>query len=244
MATTSSGFTPLWGSRRDTSLGRCGRGPRGSSMDGLRDLRGGSALAAVARRLAAAGRVVSEGERIFATEATRDPKTVLRGRLEALGPVFSDDPLFAELEADGTVLRARIDGRWAWCDRRLLARIHRYTLDRLRREIELVTASQFLRFLARREQVDPADPARGTGRRRPGARDSSPAPRCRRRAGKPAGRPRAARLSPRLARPGDALRRADVGAALERGRRTPAPDADRVRASRPARAMDRARCSL
>ncbi|HEY3320834.1 MAG TPA: hypothetical protein VGP72_10255 [Planctomycetota bacterium] len=34
-----------------------------------------------------------------------------------------------------------------WCERRLLARIHRYTLDRLRREIEPVTAADYLRFL-------------------------------------------------------------------------------------------------
>jgi ATP-dependent Lhr-like helicase len=53
------------------------------------------------------------------------------------------------------VLRVRIDGRSAWCDRRLLARIHRYTLDRLRREIEPVTAAQFLRFLACWQHVDP-----------------------------------------------------------------------------------------
>ena len=53
------------------------------------------------------------------------------------------------------VLRTRIDGRPAWCDRRLLARIHRYTLDRLRREIEPVTASQFLRFLACWQHADP-----------------------------------------------------------------------------------------
>ena len=46
-------------------------------------------------------------------------------------------------------MRTRIDGRPAWCDRRLLARIHRYTLDRLRREIAPVTAAQFVRFLAR-----------------------------------------------------------------------------------------------
>ncbi|MEX2281625.1 MAG: DEAD/DEAH box helicase, partial [Gemmatimonadota bacterium] len=34
-----------------------------------------------------------------------------------------------------------------WCDRRLLARIHRYTLNRLRAEIEPVTAADFMRFL-------------------------------------------------------------------------------------------------
>ena len=105
--------------------------------------------------LAAAGRVIREDERWFAAEATRDPLAVLRGRMEALGPVFSDDPLLAALEAEGAVLRTRVDGRPAWCDRRLLARIHRYTLDRLRREIEPVTASQFLRFLAAWQHVDP-----------------------------------------------------------------------------------------
>jgi len=34
-----------------------------------------------------------------------------------------------------------------WCDRRLLARIHRYTLNRLRAEIEPVSAADFMRFL-------------------------------------------------------------------------------------------------
>jgi ATP-dependent Lhr-like helicase len=106
-------------------------------------------------RLAAAGRVLREGERWFAAEASREPRAVLRGRMEALGPIFSDDPLLRELEAEGVVLRTRIAGREAWCDRRLLARIHRYTLDRLRREIEPVTAAQFLRFLACWQHVDP-----------------------------------------------------------------------------------------
>src|SRR6266496_1201293 len=94
--------------------------------------------------------------------SSRDPKAVLRGRLEALGPVLTDDPLLADrkeelhaLEAEGAVLRTRIAGREAWCDRRLLARIHRYTLDRLRREIEPVSAAQFLRFLACWQHVDP-----------------------------------------------------------------------------------------
>jgi len=104
--------------------------------------------------LASSRRVVREGERWLAAEAPRDPKAVLRGRMEALGPVASDDPLLLELEAEGAVLRTRIAGRQMWCDRRLLARIHRYTLDRLRKEIEPVTASQFLRFLACWQHVD------------------------------------------------------------------------------------------
>jgi ATP-dependent Lhr-like helicase len=34
-----------------------------------------------------------------------------------------------------------------WCSRRLLARIHRYTLNRLRKEVEPVSAADFMRFL-------------------------------------------------------------------------------------------------
>ncbi len=97
--------------------------------------------------LAAQGRVTLEGERWFAAEATRDPAAVLRGRMQALGPVHSDDPVMLELEREGSVLRIPLEGRPGWCDRRLLARIQRYTLDTLRREIEPVSAADFLRFL-------------------------------------------------------------------------------------------------
>lgn len=104
--------------------------------------------------LAAAGRVVREGDRWFAAEASRDPKEILRGRLEALGPVFLEDPLLYELEREGVVLRGRFEGRPGWCERRLLARVHRYTLERLRKEIEPVTAAEFLRFLTCWQHVD------------------------------------------------------------------------------------------
>jgi ATP-dependent Lhr-like helicase len=104
--------------------------------------------------LRAAGRVVLEADRWFAVEASRAPLDVLRGRLEALGPIVSDDPLLYELEREGTVLRGRFEGRQGWCSRRLLARIHRYTLERLRKEIEPVTATEFLRFLASWQHVD------------------------------------------------------------------------------------------
>ncbi|MCG8404811.1 MAG: DEAD/DEAH box helicase [Phycisphaerales bacterium] len=104
--------------------------------------------------LCSGGRAVLEGDRWFAADATREPKAVLRGRLEALGPIFSDDRLLLELESEGCVMRTRLDGRTAWCERRLLARIHRYTLDTLRSEIEPVTAAEFLRFLACWQHVD------------------------------------------------------------------------------------------
>jgi ATP-dependent Lhr-like helicase len=95
-----------------------------------------------------------EGDRWFASEATRDPKEVLRGRMEALGPVFFDDPLLLELEGEGAVLRGRFEGRQGWCNRRLLARIHRYTLERLRKEIEPVSAADLLRFLISWQHID------------------------------------------------------------------------------------------
>jgi ATP-dependent Lhr-like helicase len=88
---------------------------------------------------------------------------VVRGRLEALGPVTAQvvgqplgvsgatlEPVLIALESEGAVLRGRFTSGIAeteWCDRRLLARIHRYTLNRLRQEIEPVNAEEFLRFL-------------------------------------------------------------------------------------------------
>lgn len=104
-------------------------------------------------------RVVHEQGRWFAVEASREAKKVLLGRLEALGPVFEGDARIAladgdsnetlrALECDGAILRTRLDGKTAWCERRLLARIHRYTIERLRREIEPVSATQFMQFLA------------------------------------------------------------------------------------------------
>jgi ATP-dependent Lhr-like helicase len=93
-----------------------------------------------------------------------EPKKVLLGRLEALGPVDEHDRrisiggdearLLHELEHEGAILRTRLNGRPVWCERRLLARIHRYTLERLRREIEPVTATEFLQFLSCWQHVD------------------------------------------------------------------------------------------
>ena len=47
------------------------------------------------------------------------------------------------------------------CERRLLARIHRYTTERLRREIEPVTAQDFMRFLLRWQHVAPGTQLEG-----------------------------------------------------------------------------------
>jgi ATP-dependent Lhr-like helicase len=94
---------------------------------------------------------------------------ILRGRLEGLGPVTQTElaaPLGLEpravasaltaLEVEGSILRGRfVTGLndEQWCDRRLLARIHHYTVARLRSEIEPVAARDFLRFLFGWQQV-------------------------------------------------------------------------------------------
>ena len=104
-------------------------------------------------------RVLRERDRWFAAETSREPKAILRGRLEALGPMTvggagrfalspEDEPVLLALEHEGVILRCRLEQQQTWCDRRLLARIHAYTLGRLRREIEPVSAATFWRFLA------------------------------------------------------------------------------------------------
>src|SRR5690606_22297164 len=89
---------------------------------------------------------------------------IVRGRLQLLGPVTPAQvaaPVAGEgsavagallaLEGEGFALRGRFDelagAGEQWCERGLLARIHRYTLNRLRAEIEPVTTRDFMRFL-------------------------------------------------------------------------------------------------
>ncbi len=94
---------------------------------------------------------------------------IVRGRLEGLGPVTqaalaaplgvpADEiaPALMSLQAEGFAMRGRFtpDAREdEWCDRRLLARIHGYTIKRLRAEIEPVAARDFLRFLLSWQRV-------------------------------------------------------------------------------------------
>ncbi|MDE2088673.1 MAG: ATP-dependent DNA helicase, partial [Gammaproteobacteria bacterium] len=88
---------------------------------------------------------------------------IVRGRLQGLGPVTPAvlaqslgvtvrviERALSALETEGFALRGRFTPEAAdteWCERRLLARIHRYTLKTLRAEIEPVSAADFLRFL-------------------------------------------------------------------------------------------------
>jgi len=68
------------------------------------------------------------------------------------------------LEAQGYAMRGRFSpgaNDDEWCERHLLARIHRYTIRRLRREIEPVERADFMRFLFEWQRV--AHDARGMG---------------------------------------------------------------------------------
>ena len=92
-------------------------------------------------------------------------RELVRCRLQCTGPTTSSElaQLFAlprklietslaALEGEGQILRGSFRHpapELEWCDRRLLARIHRLTLGRLRREIEPVSASEFMHFLFR-----------------------------------------------------------------------------------------------
>jgi len=96
---------------------------------------------------------------------------ILRGRLEGLGPVtetalarplgIKQDAISAALvalETEGFAMRGRFTQQAPaeeWCERRLLARIHRYTVGRLRAEIQPVAARDFLRFLLGWQRVTP-----------------------------------------------------------------------------------------
>jgi ATP-dependent helicase Lhr and Lhr-like helicase len=98
-------------------------------------------------------------------------REVVRGRMEVCGPItvgeLSDvlvlprseiDATLLALEAEGFVLRGKFRPQAPdreWCDRRLLARIHRLTIDRLRAEIQPVSPQDFYRFLFAWQRVDP-----------------------------------------------------------------------------------------
>jgi len=94
---------------------------------------------------------------------------IIRGRMSLLGPTTAGelaaslnieerdaDAALLKLESEGAILRGHFTGPDEWCERRLLARIHRYTLNRLRAEIEPVTAADFQRFLFAWQHVTPS----------------------------------------------------------------------------------------
>jgi ATP-dependent Lhr-like helicase len=98
---------------------------------------------------------------VFAVEASRAGKRRVARPLEALRPLAADDPLARRVRprARSSKPRASCCARASkaahgWCSRRLLARIHRYTLDRLRQD-RAGQRGDFLRFLGRWQHATP-----------------------------------------------------------------------------------------
>jgi len=90
-------------------------------------------------------------------------------------PASDIEKALLRMEATGTILRGKFIGAAGtragapaphepeveWCERRLLARIHRLTVGMLRKQIEPVTAAQFMRWLLRWQHVAPGSQVSG-----------------------------------------------------------------------------------
>jgi len=123
-------------------------------------------------------------------EVSRDEAllTVVMGWMSAIGPTTASqlgnalglpasdiEKGLLRMEATGTVLRGTFSDAATrasrpvenggpeieWCERRLLARIHRLTVGMLRKQIEPVTAAQFMRWLLRWQHIAPGSQAAG-----------------------------------------------------------------------------------
>ena len=102
----------------------------------------------------------------------------LLGRVVGL-PASDIENALLRMEASGTVLRGNFTGgaranvpdvgagtsalarETEWCERRLLARIHRLTVGMLRKQIEPVTAAAFMRWLMRWQHIEPGSQVTG-----------------------------------------------------------------------------------
>jgi len=122
------------------------------------------------------GWVATETLQDAGTEFTQRPlssslvRSIVQGWMESIGPIHIDElastlglpaidveTAMLQLESEGQVLRGsfRAPAAPEWCDRRLLARVHRLTIGRLRKEIQPVPASEFMKFLFQWQHVAP-----------------------------------------------------------------------------------------
>ena len=115
---------------------------------------------------------------LLSSVATRDDASLsmLKGWVQHLGPTSASALAFLlglpqgdvvrillQMEASGSALRGNFTGNATgnepetaeWCDRRLLARIHHLTIATLRKQVEPVTAAQYMRWLLRWQHVAP-----------------------------------------------------------------------------------------
>jgi ATP-dependent Lhr-like helicase len=101
---------------------------------------------------------------------------VTAGQLESLlgVPVLEIEKALLRMEASGAILRGKFtdhvtrvgapaphEPETEWCERRLLARIHRLTVATLRKQIEPITPAQFMRWLLRWQHVAPGTQVQG-----------------------------------------------------------------------------------
>lgn len=128
-------------------------------------------------------------EHLFASGDDETLDMIVLGWMESIGPTTTAelaerlhlpagevDAAMIRLESKGQVLRGQFRSRPAlstqssalapaptpeWCHRRLLARIHRLTIGKLRKEVEPVTAAEFMRFLLQWQHVAPGSRLHG-----------------------------------------------------------------------------------
>jgi ATP-dependent Lhr-like helicase len=131
----------------------------------------------------------AQGETVFARGDAATLDAIVLGWMESIGPTTAIelatrlhclpqaiDQSLLRLEVSGQVLRGQFRpnsalrtqhselsdaGAPEWCHRRLLARIHRLTIGRLRKEVEPVTAAEFMRFLFQWQHVAPGSRLHG-----------------------------------------------------------------------------------
>ena len=115
-------------------------------------------------------------ETVFGSGDDTTLDAIVLGWMESIGPISSlalaarlhlssdsIDGSLLRLESSGQVLRGQFTPQLSsltpngteWCHRRLLARIHRLTIGRLRKEVEPVTAAEYMRFLCQWQHVSP-----------------------------------------------------------------------------------------
>ena len=124
-------------------------------------------------------------ETVFTTGDDTTLDAIVLGWMESIGPTTTSeltsrlhlptqaiDQSLVRLEASGLILRGQFrpvslypslltPHAAEWCHRRLLARIHRLTIGRLRKEVEPVTAAEFMRFLFQWQHVSPGSRLHG-----------------------------------------------------------------------------------
>ena len=115
----------------------------------------------------------SEGE-------AKDPEEIIallvQGWMDVLGPTTAAQladrlgitrsriqAALLRLEAQGQILRGQFasTSEEEWCERRILARIHRQTVGKLRREIEPVSSADYIRFLCNWQHLEPGTQLHG-----------------------------------------------------------------------------------